>query len=474
MSNTLDEKPFRSASDCRRETSVSTVVSCPNLTSLRSISVRLAPPSPSLLGLLYPSLPRPLWLAPQPYPRSSYYICFMFTRFFHDFVDGYRGYNPSSYRRTGRVTNVGQPIYAIALSPDGRMFAYGGRRGPEVRMLATTALLHIPDFYPEVYGSVTTLHWLDESELLIGTAMGFLVLWSKREEKFEVMTRIRLRGGGEVISVASAVQGDGFRMVLGTLDCGVACIDWCERRGTVEIWNTWGQRSHEFIPRALSIREDGSVRVISLHNGVMFILDGNNGDFIGAPQSFVDPIGSAAIDERKELIAIAHSGGFTLHDPKSREGTVAVYKAGKSRTDLPKPIIFGEARRVVIIGSDHGKVYVFNKKKGGLPVDTLVHSDDGTELVQSVTTYYDGGRSIILCATSSSTEHPSISIWERIIPERQAKRSQYPAENPMQVPANAGPTALTFRNMFQIVCLLCILNFIVSPTRTTHDEDIRS
>ena len=33
---------------------------------------------------------------------------------------------PSSYRCTGCITDVRQPIYAIAVSPDGQMFAYGG------------------------------------------------------------------------------------------------------------------------------------------------------------------------------------------------------------------------------------------------------------------------------------------------------------------------------------------------------------
>lgn len=57
-----------------------------------------------------------------------------------------------------------------------------GKRGPEVRMLKTTSRLEIPEFYPEVYGAVTILHWLDESELLIGTALGFLVIWSENDE----------------------------------------------------------------------------------------------------------------------------------------------------------------------------------------------------------------------------------------------------------------------------------------------------
>ena len=64
--------------------------------------------------------------------------------------------------------------------------------------------------------------------------------------------------------------------------------------------------------------------------------------------------------------------------------TIAAYEAGPSRTGLLKPILFCEGRRAVIIGSDHGKVYIFDKKKGGAPVDTLVHSEDPTELVQSI------------------------------------------------------------------------------------------
>ena len=73
----------------------------------------------------------------------------------------------------------------------------------------------------------------------------------------------------EIISAASVIQGDGFRIVVGMLDCTVACIDWCTKRGLVYMWNSWGQCSHVFIPRVVSIREDGSVRVLSLHNGKM-------------------------------------------------------------------------------------------------------------------------------------------------------------------------------------------------------------
>ena len=51
---------------------------------------------------------------------------------FKNFVEGFRSSSlvdddsPSSYQRVARITDLGQPIYAIVVSPDGQMFAYGG------------------------------------------------------------------------------------------------------------------------------------------------------------------------------------------------------------------------------------------------------------------------------------------------------------------------------------------------------------
>ena len=35
-------------------------------------------------------------------------------------------YDGSRYKCAGRINNIGQKILAIAMSPDGRMYAYGG------------------------------------------------------------------------------------------------------------------------------------------------------------------------------------------------------------------------------------------------------------------------------------------------------------------------------------------------------------
>lgn len=98
-----------------------------------------------------------------------------------------------------------------------------------------------------------------------------------------------------------------------------------------------------------------------------------------------DPLhrGHATVDEEKGVVIINHLEGFSLHQLNSGL-EIATYTGGQSRTTLPKPAVFGEGSRVVITGSDHGKVYIFDKK-GGEPTEILEHAS--TDLVQSITVH---------------------------------------------------------------------------------------
>ncbi|KAI0740242.1 WD40-repeat-containing domain protein [Earliella scabrosa] len=311
----------------------------------------------------------------------------------------------SQYRCASRI-DVDQPIYTVALSPCGRNIAFGGEKQPLVRATETGELRETPQYFRQVDGAVTTMHWLNLKLLMFGTSYGYVHIWDNLEHKFEHRVRLRVRGGSEIISIASRGQENGFRLAVGTLDCNIVSFNYDGGDTTTGIF---GISSFVVIPRAMSYQDNNNIRVLSLHNGFMYTVNGETGDVIGQPKPLADVIGSATIDEGKGHALISSVDGFSLHQLSSG-ATIATYEIEDSLTSLPRPVIFGEGRRVVIVGSNHGRVYVF-EKKGGQPIDVLQHDVCGT--VQSIAAHWDGRTSTIVCATSSNGR-PSMSIWVRV------------------------------------------------------------
>lgn len=60
---------------------------------------------------------------------------------------------------------------------------------------------------------------------------------------------------------------------------------------------------------------------------------------------------------------------------------VRTFPTGVPIKTVPKQVLFGEESRIVVGGSDHGAVYVFDRKTG-TPLDVLRHADKG--LVQTI------------------------------------------------------------------------------------------
>lgn len=75
------------------------------------------------------------------------------------------------------------------------------------------------------------------------------------------------------------------------------------------------------------------------------------------------------------------ANGFSLYQLEN-----AIWKrdfpTGTPSRKLPKQVAFGEDSKVVVGGSDHGVVYVFDKKTAS-PLQILRHGDQG--MVQTLT-----------------------------------------------------------------------------------------
>ena len=66
--------------------------------------------------------------------------------------------------------------------------------------------------------------------------------------------------------------------------------------------------------------------------------------------------------------------GFSLYSLEDMK-FLREYPTGKPTRRFPKQVEFGEEGRVLVGGSDHGTIYVFDRRTG-LVMDTLHHEDN--------------------------------------------------------------------------------------------------
>lgn len=91
--------------------------------------------------------------------------------------------------------------------------------------------------------------------------------------------------------------------------------------------------------------------------------------------------GWVAIDNRRNVFAIDNvANGFSLHRAESAE-CIRNFPTGIPTKRVSKQVAFGEGGKVVVGGSDHGAVYIFDRKTGA-PIQVLRHSAKG--LVQAI------------------------------------------------------------------------------------------
>lgn len=89
------------------------------------------------------------------------------------------------------------------------------------------------------------------------------------------------------------------------------------------------------------------------------------------------------MDFRKGLIAFDNTlEGFSLHNLATGQ-PIRLYPTGTPKRTYPRQVCFAENGRALVGGSDHGKIYVFDRKTGS-PIDVLSHGDE-RELTSTVT-----------------------------------------------------------------------------------------
>src|SRR5277367_4149124 len=138
---------------------------------------------------------------------------------------------------------------------------------------------------------------------------------------------------------------------------------------------------------------------------------------------------------RNQFVIDNVSDGFDLH--QTEDGAfVRTFRTGIAIKRVPKQVMFAENSRAIVGGSDHGAVYVFDRKSGK-KLAVLRHSERG--LVQTITVrsmssivmplkgfqvHENDGLNVIVASSSDSSGENSISIWTGCRPNIRSPRGE--------------------------------------------------
>ncbi|KAJ6451725.1 WD40-repeat-containing domain protein, partial [Mycena vitilis] len=270
-------------------------------------------------------------------------------------------------------------IARLRATDDGRLLASGGTDGTKVWDLSTMRELGSPRS-PELRGASTALVWVKREDdlgeaLFYGTQNGQLVCWKegKQDVLFEELSCVRVVNPAEITGLAFDAPSN--RLAV------------CHRGGLVQVHTLAGTMSltevfslelTNVVPRAVAFGQihgnDRDLMVFGLY-GQVNTLRGSNGNAVG------DPCGDVVVDVRKGVVCMDEpSSGVNLVrlDDRARVKTFPVAVTKQMRL---RQVDLLEECKLIASGSDHGVVYVYDRRSGNIVDELRV---DPCEWVQTI------------------------------------------------------------------------------------------
>ncbi|KAJ7493942.1 WD40-repeat-containing domain protein [Mycena latifolia] len=323
-------------------------------------------------------------------------------------------------RHRGVDTHPGS-VLALAVTEDGTILASGGSQGTRLWKVADMSVLQRPSGASN-RGASLVMIWARQADeahdvLYAGTQNGYFFCWRQQDGLFEETFAIQMPEPGEI--TAMAFDSTNNRLCL------------CSRNDMVQSWviskdpltgkwmptNIFSRKFPRLAPQAITFAafdnsQDRDIIVLGFHNsGPVYTIRGKMGE-TASDWSVGAKIGDAAFNWK--------DGVFCIDDPASGPALFHVSDQIKSKTyeinrkrknGRPRKVCFGEQGSIIICGSDHGCVYVFDTHSGET-LDTL--SVGSSEWVQVIATAEIGGVSVIFAAQTRALDFSEeIFVWKR-------------------------------------------------------------
>ncbi|KAJ6540095.1 WD40-repeat-containing domain protein [Mycena sp. CBHHK59/15] len=307
-------------------------------------------------------------------------------------------------------------VVCLGATEDGKLLASGGTDGTQIWDLETMQRIRSP-VSPGPRGATTSVAWIKRDDepgdvLFWGTQNGYVVCWRQGQggRDFEEVSCRRLTDPAEITGLAFDPVSN--RVAI------------CHRKGVVQVYALDSAMKLHLIysicisdcaAKAIAFGEtfgnERDVLVFGMYDGAIYSLRGP----LGAVAEVWDIgglIGDAVVDSRKGSICIDDpSSGVNVHRLDDRR-KVKSFSIPATKQMRARKVCFSDQCRDVVCGSDHGVVYVFNRRSGEVVDELRV---DGTEWVQTVTSTECNGVPTILAAKSRdvSSTFNEIFVWRK-------------------------------------------------------------
>ncbi|KDR78697.1 hypothetical protein GALMADRAFT_137715 [Galerina marginata CBS 339.88] len=277
------------------------------------------------------------------------------------------------------------PVISIAFSPSGAFMASGGADGVKIWDLKTYKEINIPQQSYHERAQVSSVCWITRKNDSIAQTRQVRQLVTvpptdeRFQSRFEAVFSTRIARGGEILCVTADITGnDQTRIATCTRD---KCVQvWLFNSANcqlVPVYSKAYKDNREIVPKSVAFDDNANrdLFVFGLYDGGLYKYSGKDATTLSKYQ-LGSQIGNAAVDLERRLCVIDNVGnGFDIY--KVDTGSfVRTLSTGDPLKTHPKGVAFVDRSHAIVGGSDHGQVYVFDRKTGKV-LRKLKHSRQG-------------------------------------------------------------------------------------------------
>ncbi|KAJ7140582.1 WD40-repeat-containing domain protein [Mycena crocata] len=320
------------------------------------------------------------------------------------------------YRQQGILHGHRGSIWSMVATDDGKFLASGGKDGTRIwDLVHMTEISHRPTDSGR-RGTTVAIVWTSRDDdpgetLFYGTTGGYLVGWRQTpgNQGFREVCARGLESKTEITGLAFDAVSNRLGVCIGSGSVHVYGLSTATQPQVM-----YSLKVANFFPKAIQFGATrGNVRdilVFGLH-------DGKIRTFTGAQETDGEAwelgllIGDAIVDSRRGTVCIddLESGAILYRlDDHQRVKTFRIPVGEDLR---PRQVRFVDDCRHIVIGSDHGAVYIFDRRTGD-PIDKLIMH--GKDWVQCIATTDSSGVPTIFSAGEARDKKPNeIIMWRK-------------------------------------------------------------